>query len=90
MSTVDDKQAEDLFGLATMGVFGLPMRVLPTAVTGISVGILNFGGQVAGAVTPVTVGWLADQFSYPAAFGFLIGTTLLAAVVAFWVPQWAD
>jgi MFS family permease len=88
--TVYETLAVGVFGLATMGVFGLPLRVLPPAVTGVGMGIMNFGGQVAGAVAPVTMGWLADRFSYPAAFGFLIGTTLLAAVVAFWVPQRAD
>ncbi|WP_410666394.1 MFS transporter [Amycolatopsis sp. lyj-84] len=85
--TVYETLALAVFGMATMAVFGLPLRVLPTAVTGIGMGVMNFGGQVAGAVAPVAMGWLADTFSYTAAFGFLIGTTFLTALMAFWVPQ---
>lgn len=85
--TLYETLALAVFGMATMAVFGLPLRVLPTAVTGIGMGVMNFGGQVAGAVAPVAMGWLADTFSYTAAFGFLIGTTFLTAVMAFWVPQ---
>jgi fucose permease len=85
--TVYETLAVGVFGLATMGVFGLPLRVLPTALTGIGMGVMNFGGQVAGAVAPLAMGWLADTFSYTAAFGFLIGSTLLTVVFAFWVPQ---
>jgi sugar phosphate permease len=73
-----------------MCVFGLPLRVLPTAVAGLGSGMTNFGGQVAGVIAPLAMGWLADAFSYTAAFGFLIGTTLLTAVLAFWVPQRAE
>ncbi|ALG09823.1 MFS transporter [Kibdelosporangium phytohabitans] len=85
--TLYETLALAVFGMATMAVFGLPLKVLPTAVTGIGMGVMNFGGQVAGAVAPVAMGWLADAFSYAAAFGFLIGTTLIAAAMAFWVPQ---
>ncbi|GAB3157798.1 MFS transporter [Amycolatopsis stemonae] len=88
--TVYETLSLGVAGLATMGVFGLPLRVIPPAVIGLGMGIMNFGGQVAGAVAPVVMGWLADRFSYPAAFGFLIVTTLLAAIVAFWVPQRAE
>jgi MFS family permease len=85
--TVYETLAFGVFGLATMGVFGLPLRVLPTALTGIGMGVMNFGGQVAGAVAPLAMGWLAETFSYTAAFGFLIGSTLVTVVLAFWVPQ---
>ncbi|GAA3566674.1 hypothetical protein GCM10022222_58200 [Amycolatopsis ultiminotia] len=88
--TVYETLAAGVFGLATMGVFGLPLRVLPPALTGVGAGIMNFGGQVAGAVAPVAMGWLAEHFSYSAAFGFLVVTTLLTAVIAFWVPQRAE
>ncbi|MEU9320179.1 serine hydrolase [Streptomyces sp. NPDC048295] len=44
--------------------------------TGIGMGLINFGGQIAGVVSPIATGWLADVFSCPAAFGFRIGTTL--------------
>ncbi|KAA2261447.1 MFS transporter [Solihabitans fulvus] len=85
--TVYETLAVGLFSMATMSVFGLPLRVLPPSVIGLGAGIMNFGGQIAGAVAPLAMGWLADSFSYTAAFGFLIVTTLITAVVAFWVPQ---
>ncbi|MER5619346.1 hypothetical protein [Streptomyces sp. NPDC002215] len=66
---------------------GLPLRGLPTTTTGLGTGITNFSGQVAGVVAPVAMGWLADTFSYSAAFGFLVITTLLTAATALWVPQ---
>lgn len=66
---------------------GLPRRALPTTTTGLGTGIMNFSGQVAGVVAPVAMGWLADTFSYSAAFGFLVITTLLNAVTALWVPR---
>ncbi|MFJ8854937.1 MFS transporter [Streptomyces sp. NPDC102437] len=88
--TVYETLAVGVFGMATMCVFGLPLRVLPTAVAGLGSGMTNFGGQVAGVIAPLAMGWLADAFSYTAAFGFLIGTTLLTAVIAFWVPQRAE
>ncbi|TCO55994.1 MFS transporter [Actinocrispum wychmicini] len=87
--TLYETLASGVSGLATMCVFGLPLRVLPPAVAGLGAGIMNFGGQVAGAVAPFVMGVLADHFSYTAAFGFLVVTTLLTAVVAFWVPQHA-
>lgn len=59
--TVYETLAVGVFGLATMGVFGLPLRVLPPAVTGVGMGIMNFGGQVAVAF------WVprrTDQFTF--------------------------
>ncbi|GAA4524303.1 MFS transporter [Amycolatopsis samaneae] len=85
--TVYETCAIGLSGLSTMCVFGLPLRVLPPALTGTGMSVLNFGGQVAGASSPLLMGWLADTFSYTAAFGLLVVTTVLAAVFAFWVPQ---
>ncbi|MGW1410068.1 hypothetical protein [Streptomyces sp. NPDC002403] len=66
---------------------GLPRRALPTTTTGLGTGIMNFGGQVAGVVAPVAMGWPADTFSYSAAFGFFVITTLPTVVTALWVPQ---
>ncbi|MFE0019675.1 MFS transporter [Amycolatopsis sp. NPDC059021] len=85
--TVYETLAIGLSGLSTMCIFGLPLRILPPALTGTGMSVLNFGGQVAGASAPLLMGWLADTFSYTAAFGLLIFTTALAAIFAFWVPQ---
>jgi sugar phosphate permease len=74
-------------GLATMGVLGMPLRALPPAVVASGMGVVNVGGQVAGVLAPVVMGWLVDRFSYTAAFGFLVVTTVTGAVLALIVPQ---
>lgn len=53
-------------------------------------GVINFGGQVAGASAPVLLGMMVDGFSYPAAFGLLVVTSLIAAVLASRIPQRAE
>lgn len=77
-------------GLSSMGILGMPVRALPPAVIGAGMSVVNVGGQIAGVVTPVLMGFLVDRFSYTAAFGLLIGTTVLGALIAFVVPQRAD
>ncbi|MEU4579352.1 MFS transporter [Nonomuraea sp. ATR24] len=77
-------------GLSTMGILGMPVRALPPEVIGSGMGVVNVGGQLAGVIAPVLMGWLVDQYSYSAAFGLLIGTTVLGALIALIVPQRAD
>ncbi|HET6707253.1 MFS transporter [Amycolatopsis sp.] len=85
--TVYETIALGVAGLGSMCLFGLPMRALPTEHAGIGMGMLNLGGQVAAAVSPLLMGWLVDHFSYTAAFGLLVATTAAGAVVACWLPQ---
>jgi MFS transporter, ACS family, hexuronate transporter len=85
--TIYQTLAMGVAGLSTMSVLGMPVRALPRAVIGSGMGVVNVGGQVAGVVAPVLMGFLVDRFSYTAAFGFLIGTTVLGALIATWVPQ---
>jgi MFS transporter, ACS family, hexuronate transporter len=77
-------------GLSTMGILGMPVRALPPEVIGSGMGVVNVGGQLAGVIAPVLMGWLVENYSYSAAFALLIGTTLLGAVIAFLVPQRTD
>ncbi|GLY69861.1 MFS transporter [Amycolatopsis taiwanensis] len=77
-------------GLGSMCLFGLPMRVFPSALTGSGMGVINFGGQVAGASAPLLLGMLVDGFSYPAAFGLLVVASLIGAVLAVRIPQRAE
>lgn len=74
-------------GLGGMALFGLPMRVFPTALTGSGMGVINFGGQFAGAAAPLSLGVLVDGFSYAAAFGLLVVAGLVAAGLAARIPQ---
>ncbi|WP_040588877.1 MFS transporter [Sciscionella marina] len=77
-------------GLGSMALFGLPMRVFPTALTGSGMGVINFGGQVAGAAAPLLLGMLVDGFSYAAAFGLLVVAGLIGAGLAVRIPQRAE
>ena len=79
--------AMGIAGLSYMCVLGMPIRSLPTAVVASGMGVVNVGGQLAGVLAPVVMGFLVDRFSYTAAFGFLIVSTVAAAVIAIFVPQ---
>lgn len=82
--------AAGIGGLGSMALVGLPMRVLPSALTGSGMGVFNFGGQVAGAAAPLLLGAMVDFASYGAAFGLLAAASLIAAGLALRMPQRAD
>jgi sugar phosphate permease len=69
------------FVLAT--VVALPTKVLAVEQIGTGVGMVNFGGQCAGFVAPLVMGFLVTGTgSFDAAFDFLLAMTVLAVVVA--------
>lgn len=73
--------------LSFMPIFGLPLRLLPREVAGSGAGLVNMGGQIAGALAPFVMGFLADHVSFDAAFLFLEFGLLVAIVAVFWTPQ---
>lgn len=85
--TVYQTLAMGVAGLSSMGILGMPVRALPPAVIGSGMSVVNVGGQIAGVLAPVLMGFLVDKFSYTAAFGLLIATTVLGALIALIVPQ---
>lgn len=70
-----------------MPIFGLPLRVLPKEIAGSGAALINFGGQSAGLVAPLVMGFVADQLSFAAAFSVLVLAALLVAGTALWAPQ---
>jgi MFS family permease len=69
------------FVLAT--VIALPTKLLRTHQIGTGIGMINLGGQSAGFVAPVVMGFIVSGTgSFDAAFGFLIVMTAIAVVVA--------
>jgi sugar phosphate permease len=64
------------------GIWALPLKVLPTEVMGSAAGMINFGGQAAGFVSPMVMGFLITAFngSYNAAFWFLVLSALISVV----------
>jgi sugar phosphate permease len=79
--------AVGVMSLTFMPIYGVPMRLLPREVSGVGMGLVNFGGQFAGAFTPFIMGALADSFSFSAAFSFLLFGVVLAIVSSLASPQ---
>jgi predicted MFS family arabinose efflux permease len=73
--------------LTFMPIFGLPLRLLPREVAGSAAGLINMGGQVAGAIAPFVMGFLADRFSFTWAFLFLEFGLVVAVFATLWAPQ---
>jgi MFS family permease len=73
--------------LCYMPIFAIPLRTLPAGLVGTGSGMINFGGQAAGFITPMVMGALVDRYSYTAAFGFLVVGAVLAGAFALGTPQ---
>lgn len=73
--------------LSFMPIFGLPLRLLPRRVVGAASGLINMGGQIAGAIAPFVMGILADRVSFSAAFLFLECGIVIAVIAVLWAPQ---
>jgi sugar phosphate permease len=76
--------------LTFMPIIGLPVRLLPRDLMGTATGLVNFGGQAAGAIVAVVMGALAEAFGFPAAFSYLIFGVAVAIVAALLCPQNGD
>ncbi|MGG1662545.1 MFS transporter [Brevibacillus sp. NRS-1366] len=55
------------------------LKNLPASVTGTGMGIVNTGGQLAGFITPMAIGFIVEAFngSFAAAFWMLIGFSVI-------------
>lgn len=72
------------FVLATC--IALPTKMLSANLIGSGVGMVNLGGQVAGFISPLVIGFLVSAFSnYDYAFAFLIGAALFSVVVSLFI-----
>ncbi len=76
--------------LTFMPIFGLPIRLLPNELMGTATGLVNFGGQSAGAIVAVVMGALAGAFGFPAAFAYLIFGVAVSIVAVLMCPQRGD
>ncbi|WP_233888573.1 MFS transporter [Paraburkholderia flagellata] len=73
------------FDLVYASVFAIPLKCFPASTAGRTTGLINFAGQLAGAISPVVVGRLvggAQGSGWLGAFAFLTGGALLAFVIA--------
>lgn len=78
--------------LAMAAFWGLVMDTIPAHIMGSSSGTVNFGGQMAGFISPFIMGYLIDigKGSFDTAFVFLIIALIASAVVALTVHQPRD
>lgn len=76
--------------LTFMPIFGLPIRLLPGDLMGTATGLVNFGGQAAGAIVAVVVGALAGAFGFSAAFSYLIFGVAVSVAAVLLCPQNGD
>lgn len=69
---------------ATTTILTLPLKYFSQGTIGTATGIMYFGGQFAGAISPTIMGFVISLFhgSYNAAFLFLMLSTLIPIVVA--------
>ncbi len=69
--------------------WALPLSSIPKEKMGISSGIINTGGQLAGALAPVAVGILITlgKGNYALSFGVLIASLVLTGLVALNLPR---
>lgn len=58
------------------------LKNLPTSVAGSGMGLVNTGGQLAGFITPLAIGFIVDAFngSFNAAFWMLIAFAFICAI----------
>jgi len=75
--------------IAFAAFWGLVIDAVPAHIMGSGSATVNFGGQVAGFISPFVMGYLIDQAkgSFNGAFIFLIIAIVASAVVALTVQQ---
>ncbi|MFL9925268.1 MFS transporter [Herbaspirillum lusitanum] len=72
------------FVLATC--IALPTKMLPANLIGTSIGMVNLGGQSAGFISPLVIGFLVSAFNnYDYAFGFLIAAACFSVLVSLFI-----
>jgi sugar phosphate permease len=73
-----------------MGAFwALPMSIIPKSVMGTASAVVTMGGQLAGLVSPLVIGYLVQISggSFNTSFMFLIAGTLLSSAIALTVKE---
>ncbi|MFJ9083176.1 MFS transporter [Streptomyces sp. NPDC102384] len=71
-------------------IFAVPLRTLSTRLSGAASGMINFGGQSAGILVPMLMGYLADAYSFTVAFAVLALGAALTACLALLAPQTSE
>jgi MFS family permease len=76
--------ASVVLSFSAMPIFGVCLRTLRPEITGMGYSVINFGGQIAGAIAPFAMGFLVDHFGYDVAFCFpIMGAAIMVASILF-------
>jgi len=75
--------------VAFAAFWGLVIDAIPAEIMGSASGTVNFGGQVAGFISPFVMGYLIDLYkgSFDGAFLFLIAAAVASVLVALTVKR---
>jgi sugar phosphate permease len=73
-------------------LFTIVIKYAPKELTGSATGLVNFAGQIAGAVSPVAIGVIISLFngSYNAAFWFLVIAALVGSIVVLSIKNHSE
>ena len=65
------------------------LKIVTGSISGSATTLINMGGQVAGFISPMVMGYLVYAFngSFNAVFYYLMGVATLCAVSAFLIPK---
>ncbi|MEK4030016.1 MFS transporter [Pseudobacillus sp. FSL P4-0506] len=73
---------------AIITTYSLPHKLLSKEIIGSAMGFINMGGQAAGFLAPLVMGFLISGFgTYNAAFWFLIAGAVVSVVAAFTITN---
>jgi Sugar phosphate permease len=68
--------------------WSLPMDLLPSQVMGYAAGFINLGGQIAGFVAPIVIGYLVQSTgNYVAGFIFMAIAAVLSAIITMTLSE---
>lgn len=75
--------------LGVIAIWSFPIKMFPSTVMGSTAGIINFGGQLAGFLSPMVMGFIisASGGSYTIAFGFLVIAAIVSAFVGLTIDN---
>ena len=79
-----------LFMFIAFAIFwGMLMRMIPPEIMGKASSIVNFGGQVAGVLSPFIIGFLIDNANggYNHAFLFMVIALISSAILTFFIKK---
>ncbi len=70
-----------MVGIGFAGYSAYAMGLVTRSVYPTAFGIVNFLGQIGGAIAPLTVGVLLDHYGWGSVFLYMVGTALLCVVL---------